>query len=1383
MNNAPRKFISIFLVVLMLASMLPTTVFAATAPKVTAASVEKEMIAGQTVDVDITLSDNPGITGGTVKIEFEKAKLKLTSVKNTNQTITSTYYGYSVMPITSGSYTLGWDGDLMSADLTGNGVIATLTFEVLDTATVGDSTITVSNVDFVNAAAESVAGTGVNGKVTLYSALTGNLPVTIAAPEKGGTPKTTITGTNYTGSITWIPTDTGGKFAADTAYTAKVELTANTGYQFADGVNPTVDGSTSVTDVNVTDSGSKLVFKATFPKTDTKTLNDIDIITNPELKLAVPTAAPNAAATNERSLAVTGVYDDGSGGPVAVNWEITTTPIPKGVSLDGSTLKVTNEAEAGQVRVLATSDEGYTDAEFVTITKDTPVESAIVLTAPSSTTVAVPKSDTPNKIDLPTAAVYDQYGKPMPGTSAITYKIVSGTSTGVTLAPGYGKIEVDRTAQAGEVKIVAKLGTTLTSDPVTYTITRETSQVTSVSVSKTHYFKDVPEVTELGTPRHGYHQFDAAKVLDQYGQEMTGQTVTWNVADDAGNSVTGVSIDNNGKLTVTNEAPAITVYVTATCLGIESNKTKMTLSKKPLKATFVEIYNQADGDPETSLLIPAATFTNSEAYTAKVYDQYGAETGEMVFWDLDKTYTGVELDTTTSSGNAILKVENTATPGTIKLIATCSTHGSTAKKTLPIALVDKTPASVTAVPAAKTDLFYNGTDQALVTAGTASGGTMQYSLDGTNWSIDVPTGKDVGAYTVQYKVVGDATHTDTAPQTCPMVIISPKFLTKDNLTPTGSTSKVYDGTTDSSITVGVKAGVFYGSDTITITGTAVYNSADVDEADTITFTPDAINTGNYRLADTQVLTITGASITRRDLTVTPNAGQSKKFGAADPTLLFNTNGEAGSETSAFTGKLGRAEGKAVGQYNITLGDLALKDNGTFKASNYTLKMASPAVKFEITKADAPALSDITLSQKYTVTTEQSKAIDTTGMPADAGTLTYTAGSSSVTTGTATVSSFTVDSTGMVKYTITGGADGAVINLPVTIGSDNYADATINVVITLTAKDDQAALTLTGGTTVVYGQTLQLGTSGGSGTGAVTYAVTNGTGEATIDAATGKLTPVKVGTVKVTATKAADASFNEATSAEVEITITRATPTGAPKYTAITTSGKTLSDAALTTTGGTFSVLGTVKWVDDTGADLPATTTVEANKLYKWVFTPTDTANYKSINGSIKLWSKSTSSGGGYYAPTVPDMPMLYSGCTGDAVKTLQDKLNALGYNSGSVDGIFGAKTYAAVTAFQKANGLGVDGIVGKLTWGKLYGVSPAMPVETTTVVGRPMVSYGSRGDAVRKLQELLNALGYDCGSVDGIFGSKTKAAVLAFQKANGLGVDGIVGPLTWAKLG
>ena len=247
-------------------------------------------------------------------------------------------------------------------------------------------------------------------------------------------------------------------------------------------------------------------------------------------------------------------------------------------------------------------------------------------------------------------------------------------------------------------------------------------------------------------------------------------------------------------------------------------------------------------------------------------------------------------------------------------------------------------------------------------------------------------------------------------------------------------------------------------------------------------------------------------------------------------------------------------------------------------------------------------------------------------------------------------------------------------------------------------------------------------------------------------------------------------------------IMKATPTGEPAYTKITTSGKKLSDAALTTTGGTLNPnAGTLVWVDNAGNVLPGTTTVEANTTYKWRFTPTDT-NYTTLTGSIELWHKSTSSGGGgsYYAPVVPDMPMVYWGCTGDAVKTLQEKLNAKGFNSGNVDGIFGAKTYAAVTAFQKANSLGVDGIVGKLTWAKLY---DATPVNVTPVTTQPMLRTGSRGDAVRKLQELLNALGYDCGSVDGIFGSKTYAAVLAFQKANGLAADGIVGSLTWAKLG
>lgn len=104
--------------------------------------------------------------------------------------------------------------------------------------------------------------------------------------------------------------------------------------------------------------------------------------------------------------------------------------------------------------------------------------------------------------------------------------------------------------------------------------------------------------------------------------------------------------------------------------------------------------------------------------------------------------------------------------------------------------------------------------------------------------------------------------------------------------------------------------------------------------------------------------------------------------------------------------------------------------------------------------------------------------------------------------------------------------GKTATLPVTISSDNYADATVNVVVTLTGLQAQAALSITSGTAVTYGSTLALTTSGGSGSGAVTFTVTNGTGAAEITGST--LTPTQAGTVTVTATKAADGTYAEAT---------------------------------------------------------------------------------------------------------------------------------------------------------------------------------------------------------------------------------------------------------------
>ena len=104
---------------------------------------------------------------------------------------------------------------------------------------------------------------------------------------------------------------------------------------------------------------------------------------------------------------------------------------------------------------------------------------------------------------------------------------------------------------------------------------------------------------------------------------------------------------------------------------------------------------------------------------------------------------------------------------------------------------------------------------------------------------------------------------------------------------------------------------------------------------------------------------------------------------------------------------------------------------------------------------------------------------------------------------------------------------------------------------------------------------------------------------------------------------------------VTVTVDRANVTGAPKYTAITQSGKTVSDAALTVEGGTFSRTGSVKWVDNAGNALPADTEVKQGTAYKWLFTPADTKNYHTLSGEIVLWAAASnggSSNGGSSAP-------------------------------------------------------------------------------------------------------------------------------------------------------
>ena len=119
------------------------------------------------------------------------------------------------------------------------------------------------------------------------------------------------------------------------------------------------------------------------------------------------------------------------------------------------------------------------------------------------------------------------------------------------------------------------------------------------------------------------------------------------------------------------------------------------------------------------------------------------------------------------------------------------------------------------------------------------------------------------------------------------------------------------------------------------------------------------------------------------------------------------------------------------------------------------------------------------------------------------------------------------------------------------------------------------------------------------------------------------------------------------------------------------------------------------------------------------------------------------------------------------VRSLQYLLRARGASI-AVDGVFGSQTRAAVVAFQRSHHLVVDGVVGSHTWNSL----------------RITVGQGSRGETVRAVQDPINFRKLRNGhtlDVDGVFGPKTRRAVIAFQQIMAFDIKD-VGSQTWPPL-
>lgn len=182
--------------------------------------------------------------------------------------------------------------------------------------------------------------------------------------------------------------------------------------------------------------------------------------------------------------------------------------------------------------------------------------------------------------------------------------------------------------------------------------------------------------------------------------------------------------------------------------------------------------NQLDGTELTGVTVQQAPIEAFALTADKMTANYGEEitlTTSVRLRDEEKVATyqwfkdGEPVNTTESS-----YVIKDLTTGDHKITCTVSCDGYITSQSVALK-VNKADCQITP-PAAVENLVYTGEEQALITAGKADGGTMQYSLNGTDWQDTVPVGTNAGTYTVQYQVIGDSNHNDSAPASVSVTI-------------------------------------------------------------------------------------------------------------------------------------------------------------------------------------------------------------------------------------------------------------------------------------------------------------------------------------------------------------------------------------------------------------------------------------------------------------------------------------------------------------------------------------------------------------------------------------------------------------------------------------
>ena len=324
--------------------------------------------------------------------------------------------------------------------------------------------------------------------------------------------------------------------------------------------------------------------------------------------------------------------------------------------------------------------------------------------------------------------------------------------------------------------------------------------------------------------------------------------------------------------------------------------------------------------------------------TLETPKEYGAVTYGAPTVNLPNTYyaDGAKVE----DGKLILPIQKndvktTGSVGTVTVVIK-STNYADITLTVNVNATNKLVPTVTA-PTANA-LTYNGTEQALVTAGKTTGGTMLYRLDGSKWSEQLPTAKNAGKYTVWYKVQGNAEYADVAEQSLPVTVA------KKSVTVTALDKSAYTGSTAPDLS-SPKADKDYkveglvGADTLSGTVTLTYAQ-----------TPDMSKTGQTKINITGTLSNDNYAITYVPGTLTvsnqPSGGDSSSGGPDGGGGSSSGNsGNSGNTSQPDTGKPNKPDSPVTGETKPVKPD----KNGNVSVDNSSVQSAIDKTKQDAKK--------------------------------------------------------------------------------------------------------------------------------------------------------------------------------------------------------------------------------------------------------------------------------------------------------------------------------------------------------------------------------------------------------------------------------------------------